>query len=366
MPQRNAQFCGRSGGPGSGHARMYVPDASEDYWQDASVSIRPCHSWEAPPSAWLTGSSSSKLLPEDVNEERKDVLSDSGSPRIRSCRYSFDSVDCLCSPTRGRRSFPPPLASTSTLSFKGGGRFVLKEMDVDRRQGFFRALRENGRLVLQLVLPDEVDDEKQVADTAFDGDNDNTKGSKRNGEGEGEDHSGRSFACMGGGANDVTDILSNVGNGDSEEHLTNQSKGGDKGKVLDEMESGASCHADHAETRTRCDGDAVDVASAPVGRLEELAQRMVEVIGCSISACASTEGVFEVSESRMISESDSSLNAASYVEGTPIGGHLAVQDPVWNVDMPGHAMASLSSWPSEQLCLHHSIVSRTLSLGLAM
>lgn len=61
--------------------------------------------------------------------------------------------------SKGIRCFPPPIDSCATLSIKKGGRFVLKEVNA-RPHGFFRAQREKGRLLLQLVRPLQVEEEE--------------------------------------------------------------------------------------------------------------------------------------------------------------------------------------------------------------
>ncbi|KAI5066528.1 hypothetical protein GOP47_0019152 [Adiantum capillus-veneris] len=365
------ELCNRSGSPvlGPAHSQMYNADALEDYWEDASVSLRSRLSWEAPSSGWLDVST--PVSNPDARSAESKSLCVSGSRHVRPCRYSFDASDYLGS-AKGQRCFPPPLTSCSTLSIKEGGRFVLKEMDADRPQGFFRAQRENGRLLLHLVLPDEVNDDVLTVKDNSDDEDEDFYETYDGGEDEDAssvvectvDSSSGMFAHV-----DVDAHVEALGRrehslwGFSEEEVVNRngfdgSCGSCDGFVDKECDHTCETHCEafhHASSLS--DGLQDDRSEAGQVSLCPTREHVSKDDGCSDTTERGSHCSVDVGE--LIVESRHSVE-----QGKRLG--CQQQESLWNVDAANHALASRSSWSANQMCLHPSLINMRPAVGLAM
>ncbi|MCO5576972.1 hypothetical protein L7F22_030793 [Adiantum nelumboides] len=127
---------------------------SEDYWEDASVSMRgePPHQHEEDTEREAFWSSHGKLQPSDdpsIKPRR------GGNPTHQNGSPSTTSEE----PQRQHKFplFPPPIPACQTTSFKKDARFVLQEVK-PLPQSFLRADRHQpGRLRLELVESEPID-----------------------------------------------------------------------------------------------------------------------------------------------------------------------------------------------------------------
>ncbi|KAG6778191.1 hypothetical protein POTOM_018044 [Populus tomentosa] len=108
-----------------------------------------------------------EYLKNDINEDRR-----YREEKVRITRHA--ASDDLSRPRSGRRTFPPPISCIERSgkpraifkSYRHDGRFVLKEVRMPTFK-FLHACREDGRLTLQFVHPndetiDEAEDEVEV------------------------------------------------------------------------------------------------------------------------------------------------------------------------------------------------------------
>lgn len=111
---------------------------------------------------------------DDVEYSKNDINEDwrYQEEKVRITRHA--ASDDLSRPRSGRRTFPPPISCIGRggkpraifKSYRHDGRFVLKEVRLPTFK-FLHACREDGRLTLQFVHPndetiDEAEDEVEV------------------------------------------------------------------------------------------------------------------------------------------------------------------------------------------------------------
>ncbi|MCO5588528.1 hypothetical protein L7F22_042485 [Adiantum nelumboides] len=357
--RRYTELCNRSGSPllQPTNSQMYGANTLEDYWEDASVSLRSCHSWEAPSSGWLEASAPDLSPNTQIAESRG--FCDSGYRRVRPCRYSFDVSDHL-GPVKGRRCFPPPLASCSTLSIKEGGRFVLKEMDADRPQGFFRAQRENGRLVLQLVLPDESNEDFEICDGDDFGLTDE----------DGEDEGTCSFLdCS---EESGSGLCNQIEHDPQDEELSKRGCFGGSSieEVIVREVLDGSCEGVTRKERDSAyqEQEFLDSATSICGQLRDAGPKTGEL------KLSSTQGNMQEEDYlvRVEGGCHGSVDVGQFVAENRLGpeqvGALSHQheERLWNVDVANHALANRSAWSGNQLCLHQPLINVRPALGLAI
>ncbi|MCO5612215.1 hypothetical protein L7F22_066478 [Adiantum nelumboides] len=362
--RRYTELCNRSGSPllQPTHSQMYGANALEDYWEDASVSLRTCHSWDAPSSGWLEASAPDISPITQIAQSRG--LCDSGYRRVRPCRYSFDASDYL-GPVKGRRCFPPPMASCSTLSIKEGGRFVLKEMDADRPQGFFRAQRENGRLVLQLVLPDESnEDGVPVNEEICDGDDFGVTD---------EDESTCSFADYSeDSGSGLCDEVVQVEHDPQDEELSKRDCFGGSSieEVIVREVFDGSCEGVNVKERDSAyqEQEFLDSATSVCAQLRDAGPKTGEMKLSSTRENVQEEEYLV----RLEGGCHGSVDVGQFVAESRLGPEQVDafshqhEECLWNADMANHALTNRSAWSANQLCLHQSLINVRPALGLAM
>lgn len=366
----------------------YSCDTAEDYWEDASVSLSSSHSWDAPSSPWL-GASTPVYAKIDEEDETK-RFSGLGSHPSRPHRDVNEYVTC----SKGRRSFPPPLASSSTLSIKEGGRFVLKEMDADRPHGFLRAQRGDGRLRLQLVLPDEVNDEEDVHKESSPPVDDVTESKvdflAEFGHAEHDAHGEETMTsnqedCSTSDEEVIRRIyIDNVGRCVSFDNKEGLWSGGHVLEVEDfyagrppVQDVGSECmeHSACSTSQDVCMDVRCAILDTSLAQQDGLKNSKLEGEAMSpafdgfyssephrdISTCGGKEAIFletdnfltfgKLEMNQLVAESsNSSIEAES----------------LWNVDVSNQALANLSPWSPKKMCLHQPIINMRPAFGLAM
>lgn len=114
--------------------------------------------------------------------------------KVHVRRHSTDSY-CRKIRSNGKTMFPPPIPyigqtgkpSVSYQSYRQNGRFVLKEVRTPTQE-CLKASREDGRLRLSFVQPDEDDEEEgNVVEDKDDGEKEEGEGEMRKDEEEEED-----------------------------------------------------------------------------------------------------------------------------------------------------------------------------------